>query len=145
MIFSSKAVVNAPIQRVFNFHLDTNNLKLITPKSIDVDIVELELPLHKGSIITLDITKFFITQRWSMEIEDIRADELIVDRAIESPFKSFRHEHRFKKIDDITTEIEDFIEFDFKFLPLISNIFVKIDLKNMFNFRYRKTREILEG
>jgi len=140
-----ETILNAPIQRVYEFHCDTNNLPLITPPWIKVSIVKLDLPLVQGSHIILDITRFGFTQQWEMEIEAMRPNEAVIDRAIRSPFKSFRHVHGFEKIDENQTRMKDMVEFALPFKPL-SNIalpFIKKDLKRMFDYRHEATNKAL--
>ena len=140
-----ETILNAPIQKVYEFHCDTNNLPLITPPWIKVSIVKLDLPLVQGSHIILDITRFGFTQQWEMEIEAMRPNEAVIDRAIRSPFKSFRHVHGFEKIDKNQTRMKDIVEFALPLAPL-SNIalaFVKSDFARMFHFRHEKTARAL--
>ena len=140
-IITFQTILKVPIERAYEFHCDTNNLPLITPPWIKVSIVKLDLPLHEGSRIILDITRFGLTQQWEMEIEAMRPNEAIIDRAIRSPFKSFRHVHGFEKIGENETRMIDRIEFALPVEPL-SNIvlpFVKKDLSRMFHYRHEAT------
>ena len=140
-----ETILNAPIEKVYEFHCDTNNLPIITPPWIKVAIVKLDLPLNEGSRIVLVITRFGFTQQWEMEIEAMRPNEAVIDRAIRSPFKSFRHVHGFEKIDENRTRMKDRVEFALPLAPL-SNIalsFVKKDLSQMFDFRHKATQQAL--
>jgi ligand-binding SRPBCC domain-containing protein len=140
-----ETTLNAPIQKVYEFHCDTNNLPLITPPWIKVAIVKLDLPLSEGSHIILNISRFGFTQQWEMEIEAMHPNGAVIDRAIRSPFKSFRHVHGFEKLGENQTRMKDTVEFSLPLAPL-SNIalpFIRSDFARMFNYRHEATAKAL--
>jgi ligand-binding SRPBCC domain-containing protein len=106
------------------------------------------LPLHVNvkSVIVLDIKRLGITQRWTMQIAAMEQPSLVCDRAIKSPFKRFIHEHRFSKIDENRTLMEDVITFDLLLYPLSLLVLplIRYDLEKMFTFRHQQTKKILE-
>ena len=139
-------MIDTTIEALYDFHCDTNNLPRITPPWIDVTIVSLDLPLHVKSHIVLAIKRFGLTQRWKMEIAAMDRPSLVCDKAIESPFKTFIHEHRFRKIDENTTLMEDVVTFDLLLHPLslLALPLIKRDLEKMFSYRHDQTKKILE-
>lgn len=138
--------INTDIQALYDFHIDTNNLSKITPPWIKVEIISLELPLHQGSELELDITRFGMRQRWKMQIAELERPGLVCDKAIKSPFAAFIHHHRFKAIDDSQSLLCDELEFSLPFYPfsLIALPFIKEDIRKMFAYRHLKTKTILE-
>lgn len=138
--------INADIQALYDFHIDTNNLPKITPPWIKVEIVSLELPLHQGSELKLDIIRFGIRQRWKMQIAELKRPLLVCDQALQSPFISFVHHHRFEAIDDSKSRLCDELTFRLPFYPLslIALPFVKRDIRKMFDYRHKKTKLLLE-
>jgi ligand-binding SRPBCC domain-containing protein len=138
--------VEVDVQSLYDFHIDTNNLPKITPPWINVQIISLELPLHQGSELELDITRFGIRQRWKMQIAELKRPELVCDQAIKSPFASFTHHHRFEAIDGTKSRLCDELAFSLPFYPfsLIALPFVKHDIHKMFAYRHRQTKILLE-
>lgn len=129
-------VLEASIQEVCAFHTDTHNLPLITPPSINVNIVKME----PHSVI-LDIKKFGITTRWEMAIEK-NCPHSIVDVMIKGPFASFRHERRFLAESENRTRMEETITFapPIPFLQKLFFGFVKKDMDAMFAYRHQMTQ-----
>jgi len=138
--------IDVDVQSLYDFHIDTNNLPKITPPWIKVQIISLELPLHQGSELELDITRFGITQRWKMQIAELKKPELVCDQALKSPFSSFVHHHRFEAIHDTKSRLCDELELSLPFYPLswIALPFIKRDIRKMFAYRHRQTKILLE-
>lgn len=138
--------ISIDVQTLYSFHIDTNNLPKITPPWIQVQIISLELPLHEGSRIELDITRFGIAQRWKMQVAELNPPECVCDKALKSPFASFVHHHRFEGIDEGRSLLCDELEFTLPFYPfsLIALPFVKRDIRKMFQHRHKQTKTLLE-
>jgi len=142
--FSSE--IEADVQSLYDFHIDTNNLPKITPPWIKVQIISLELPLHQGSEIELAITRFGIAQRWKMQIAELEQPGLICDKALKSPFASFIHHHKFEAINGIKSLLHDELAFSLPLYPLslIALPFIKRDIRKMFAYRHLQTKTLLE-
>lgn len=139
-------ILHCSQRQAFDFHCDTTNLPRITPPWIDVSIKKLSLPLHVKSQIDLLIKRFGLSQRWLMEIELMRSPSIVVDKALESPFVYFRHEHAFDRISDDKTMMSDTIKFQLPLWPLSFFVlpWIKKDLEKMFRYRHEKTKHLLE-
>ena len=83
---------------------------------------------------------------WEVKIERLEHPNLLVDLALRSPFKYWKHSHIFTQTDEGICELKDLVEYElpFGFLGILANPFIKNELSKMFNFRHRITREILE-
>ena len=138
--------VETSVEKLYEFHIDTNNLPLITPPWIATDIISLELPLHEGSEIELDITRFGFTQRWKMKIDTLQEPLLVCDKALKSPFSSFVHHHRFEAITQTKSRMNDEITFSLPLHPLSLMVmpFIKHDISKMFAYRHQQTKKLLE-
>ena len=133
-----------PPSAVFNLHLDPNNLIALSPPGITTTILSCRLPLHEGSVIALDVRKWGFSQLWEIEIERLVADQLLVDRALKSPFGAWRHEHRFiaegsgTRLEDVITYTPPFSPVGYLALPLIER-----ELQKLFTYRHQKSAELL--
>jgi len=134
------------VETLFDFHADTNNLPLITPPDTTVKIIELDKELKQGNEAILDIKKGLLSFTWELVFEKVVYPNLIVDVATKSPFKTFRHEHHFVKVDDSHSILRDVVTFSLPFWPLsiLAVWFVKRDMQKMFAYRHQKTRETIE-
>ena len=133
------------VKTLFEFHADTNNLPLITPKDTSVDILKLETPLKEGNEAVLSIKKGWISFVWELRFEKVNYPNLIVDVATRSPFKLFKHEHHFIEVNATHSILRDVVSFTLPLEPLSSVAvwFVKRDMKQMFTYRHKKTKEAL--
>ena len=133
------------VEKLFDFHADTNNLPLITPTDTRVEILKLETPLTQGNTAILRIKKGWFAFVWELRFERVEYPSLIVDVATRSPFKTFRHEHHFIKVDETRSILRDVVTFSLPFWPLsaLAVWFVKREMQKMFEYRHEKTKEAM--
>lgn len=141
-ILTYQCLLQASVDDVFAFHTDTHNLSLITPPSTQVTIVSMDVPLHEKSKVVLDIKRFGITTRWDMEIAVFSPPNAIVDAMIKGPFRFFRHERQFVKVDEKLTRMEETIVFTppLSWFGSIAFWFLKKDMDAMFAYRHKATQ-----
>lgn len=146
-VFEKSVLIDCNISKVFEFHTDTNNLPLITPPGIKVEILKLDTPVNKGSEIELNITQFgFYKSRWNLTIAEFINDKLISDKQISGPFKSWIHHHIFEPKNNQTL-MTDKIELELPFGILgksVYKILVKNLIRKQFEFRHEVTKKLLE-
>ena len=106
---------------------------------------EVFLTSTEGKEVKLKTTKFFIPTIWNVEISLIKKPYMIVDTGITSPFKFWRHSHKFSKKGEFC-ELKDEIEYELPlgFLGDLFNPLIKKELEKMFKYRQEKTKMILE-
>lgn len=133
------------VKTLFDFHADTNNLPLITPKDTSVEILKLDSPLQEGNEAVLRIKKGWLAFTWELTFEKVDPPFLIVDVATRSPFKTFRHEHHFIEVNGGQSILRDEVTFSLPFEPLSAMAvwFVKKDLQKMFTYRHDQTKAYL--
>ena len=141
-------IINCPVRKAFGFHSDTNNLKKITPDSIKVKILRMDLPLKEGSEIELEIKQFgFLKNNWLIRLTAFIENSLITDTQIRGPFKSWVHDHIFEE-NDGKTRMTDRIRYELPF-GILGNLADKIVVNKMiekqFEFRHEVTRKLLEN
>lgn len=133
------------VKTIFDFHANTNNLPLITPKDTSVEILKLETPLKQGNEVVLRIKKGWFAFTWELTFEKVEYPYLIVDVATRSPFKTFRHEHHFIEVNGTRSILRDVVTFSLPFEPFsaIAVWFVEKDLEKMFAYRHAQTKAYL--
>jgi ligand-binding SRPBCC domain-containing protein len=139
--------IDVDVETLFSFHQDTKNLALITPKNIEVKLIELPAVFEEKSIVVLDISKWGITQRWEVELHSIVCPTLIRDVALKSPFKHFVHDHIFQALTPTSSMLCDKITISLPLEPLSHLILplIKKDIIAMFTYRQKATKKILES
>lgn len=144
--FTSSYSVKADLQKIFKFHLDPKNLKLVSKPDQNVQIIECRTPITKNSTIKIKFNLFpFIRIHWDFIIEEIIENELIIDLQTKGPFKFWRHKHHFKKLFDGTVVLTNEIEYDTGLIGKIFDPFIKWRLKNIFNFQYKIIETLFGG
>lgn len=138
-------LINCKIEDLFEFHLDSNNITKITPQNIKVQLLTTDSETYVGKIVKIKTTKFFIPTSWEVKIEALEKPNLLVDVAIKSPFKYWKHEHIFTKKGNVS-ELKDVIKFEMPFgiLGKIVAPLITSDITAMFDYRHKQTKSILE-
>ena len=141
-----RSLIDCTLEELFEFHLDSRNITEITPSNSKVELLSKDTPTFEGKIVKLKTTRLFIPINWEVKIEKLDKPNLLVDVAIKSPFKYWKHQHVFQQKGN-QCELKDIIEFELPFgiLGKLVEPFLILDIKNMFEYRHQKTKEILEN
>ena len=93
----------------------------------------------------LRIKKGWFSFVWELTFEKVNYPDLIVDVAIRSPFKFFRHEHHFIEVNATNSILRDVVTFNLPFdtLSSLAAWFVKRYMLQMFSYRHQKTKEAI--
>lgn len=144
--FIKSSYINCDIKSLFDFHIDTNNIKKITPTDTKVELLTKDFKPQISEILKIKSTKYFIPMLWEVKIEKIDEPSLLVDVALKSPFAFWEHKHIFIKHGNIS-ELKDVITFKMPFgiFGKLFEWFVRNDLQKMFDYRHKITKEILEN
>lgn len=140
-----ETIIDCSAPMLFAFHADTKNLPLITPPGTTVEILKLDEVLKQGNTARLKIKKGLLSFVWELVFETVEYPRLIVDVATRSPFKSFRHEHYFLRIDDTHTLLKDRVTFSLSFGIFNRPIawFIKRDMQKMFAYRHEQSKKVI--
>lgn len=144
-VFEKSILINCSQEELFNFHCDSGNIKNITPPDVKVDILTKDLNVSEGKVLEIISTKFFIPSFWRVEISLIKKPCMIVDTALKSPFEFWRHTHKFSQKGNMC-ELKDSVEYQlpFGFLGKLIEPLILKELNNMFSYRQKITKKILE-
>ena len=146
--YERSVLIDCPLEKAFEFHSDTNNLKKITPEFIKVKLVKIDLPLRLDSEIILEITQFgFLKTKWNIKLTDFQPNILITDTQTKGPFKIWKHSHCFEEKEGKTFMIDRIIyELPFGIIGRAADkLFIAKMIGKQFEFRHKVTKSILEN
>jgi ligand-binding SRPBCC domain-containing protein len=142
--------IDAPVEDLYRFHLDTRNAPLISPDAARFLGIEGTFPVTAGSRVTLRVRQppIPVTQTWRIRIAELEENRRVVDVAEKSPFSYWRHEHRFAPLPGGGTRMTDDIIYALPLGPvgrLADALVGRRQLEAMFAERQAKTKALFEG
>ncbi|MGI9568049.1 MAG: SRPBCC family protein [Nitrosopumilus sp.] len=143
--FHHSFVVATPIDKVWDFYTDLHHLEIITPKRLDLQIIE-----SSSDRISLGQTASFSSRlltrvTWNTTITICKPYTYADEMSNHALFKHWRHTHAFHKINEDQTKIDDEIEFELRygFVGKMFEWYALYKLKKIFAHRQQKTIETL--
>ena len=135
----------APRDEVFAFFSDAANLESITPPWMHFR-VETPQPIQMaaGSLIEYKLRVRGFPMRWRSRISLWEPPRRFVDEQEFGPYRSWRHEHSFEEI-DVGTLVLDTVDYAVPLGAIIHSLFVKRELKQIFEFRLDRLSEVFRG
>jgi len=139
--------IPADINKVWSFFSDPSNLKEITPTELKFEVLSAQInpDMYAGQIIEYYVRPLFnLRVYWMTEITHVDDKKYFVDEQRFGPYSFWHHQHHFKIIEG-GVEMTDIIHYK---IPLgfigdiINTIFVRKELKRIFDFRFSKTEEL---
>ena len=105
--------MDRPLEEVFAFFSDANNLEAITPRQLKFCILTPgPIRLEAGARIDYQLTLYGVPVKWATLIERWEPPHEFVDVQLRGPYKVWRHTHRFlaegkgtRMIDDVAYEL----------------------------------------
>lgn len=142
--FRHTFTVNCDIDTVWKFYTDIKHLEVITPKDMQFRIVKANQVLTQGSEVYLS-GKLMTKSAWHSKITYLKP-YTYVDEMLSGRFKTWKHLHKFQKIDDNSTEVIDEIDFElpYGFLGRMLEGYVYNRLQEVFIHRKAATIKALE-
>lgn len=146
-IYEKTSLIECELEALFAFHIDTKNLQAISPKNIKVTLLNKDFLPKEGAVLKLKTVQNFLPIVWEVKIEKLEKPKLLVDVAIKSPFKFWKHSHIFTQKEDGVCELKDRVEYElpFGFLNSLFDTFVYHQLEAMFVYRHHVSKELLEA
>lgn len=142
--FKHAFIVNSNIDKVWEFYTNINHLKIITPEKMKIKILKTHSEvLEEGAEAWLQ-AKLMVDSKWHSKITHLTPYEY-VDEMISGRFKTWKHLHKFNKINDGSTEIIDQIDFQlhYGFLGNLFEGYVMRCLTKIFEYRKQATIDAL--
>ncbi len=107
-VFHDEHFVQQPVEAVFPFFSNAENLQEITPPWVHLRILSVEPnPLRKGTRLAYALRWGIFPIRWLTEIVEWEPPQRFVDVQLKGPYRLWRHEHRFVAADGGTRICDD--------------------------------------
>jgi ligand-binding SRPBCC domain-containing protein len=149
-IFERSIDIDAPLETVFAFHLDTRNVPRITPPTQQVTQIEGTFPLVLGAEVQMLLRQDPIptAQPWKIRVTALEEPTLIVDELVDNPnFVHFVHTHRFASSPTGGTTLTDQIDWEMpnSMAGRMATPIAKGILEKVFTARQERTKALLEA
>ncbi len=134
-------------KELFYFHVNFNNVTIVTPPMIKVRFLLVPERMEIGSKLIVEVNQFGFWLPWEITVEKLEPYSLMVDyQSGRGPFRSWRHEHIFQEKNQRTI-LTDRITYSLPFGKL-GSIFNAIFMRNIqrliFGYRHKKTKEYFQ-
>jgi len=143
----SKQKIPAPLEKVWQFFSDANNLLNVTPPHLNLKVTNKVFgeEVYAGQVMTYKVRPLLnFPLSWMTEITHVEPLKYFVDEQRKGPYKLWHHQHHFRAIEG-GVEMIDIVHYRLPFGPIgvIANSFVvKDELKKIFTYRYQKIIEL---
>lgn len=135
---TQQATLDAPIEEVFPFFAEAENLQRITPDWMHFRIeTPLPIEMRAGTIIDYRIRLAGVPTPWKTRIEAWDPPHRFVDAQLRGPYRCWWHEHRFEKLGE-RTRMSDVVLFTpalGRLGQLVAGPWVERQLRRVFSHR----------
>jgi ligand-binding SRPBCC domain-containing protein len=136
--FHSEQWIGRPVQEVFAFFSDANNLEAITPRQLNFRILTPgPIRLAAGARIDYQLKLYGIPLKWATLIESWAPPREFVDVQLRGPYRVWRHTHRFLA-EGGGTRIVDDVEYELPLGPLgrlVEALWTRREVDRIFGYR----------
>jgi uncharacterized protein len=135
---SLETVVHAPLEEVFEFFSQAENLGVITPPRMAFSIrSERPVRMEEGARIDYRIKLGPVPMRWRSHIAAWEPGARFVDVQERGPYRAWHHEHLFRAEGD-STVVEDYVDYAPPLGPLgrlVNRLMIARELRGIFGYR----------
>ena len=131
-------VVKRPLDEVFDFFAQAENLERITPPWLRFRVLTpAPIEMGSGTVIDYRLRLHRLPVRWTSRIELWERERRFVDQQVRGPYRFWRHMHEFVRV-GLDTCVRDLVEYA---LPLgrpgdlVGMPVVRRDLARIFDYR----------
>ncbi|GAC1333439.1 MAG: hypothetical protein NVSMB14_00250 [Isosphaeraceae bacterium] len=147
MLFEMESIIAAPPDVVYAFHERADALSAITPPWERVTIVGGVPPIAVGNRVILKTKIGPFPATWVAEYVEVEPGRLFADRQVSGPFASWLHRHHFTPDGKGGTILRDSVQYEPP-MGVIGRIFgegfIKKKLNDMFQYRHKETKRLIE-
>ena len=144
--FRYSSLINAPVNRVWEFHERPDILTLLTPPWQPVEVLRREGGLGVGAISEFRLWLGPIPIDWLARHTECEPYQYFVDEQIKGPMQSWVHRHQFQG-ENGQTRLTDSINYELLTgtpLETILGLWVNSRLEEMFRYRHQVTKKECE-
>ena len=137
--------LSPPVDEVFAFFSNAENLERITPPELAFHIVTpTPIVITEGTIIDFRLRLFGVPFSWRTRIVQWQPNEQFIDEQIRGPYRSWRHLHTFVQC-EYGTKMPDRLEYRLPFRPAgsLALPLVRRQLDRIFRYRASTIRRLL--
>ena len=139
LVLHREQVLDAPVERAFEFFSRAENLEAITPPLLRFRITTPEpIEMGVGTLIRYRLRLHGIPVSWLTRIEEWDPPHGFVDRQVRGPYALWHHTHRFEPIGENRTRMTDIVRYGHRLGPLgalAERLVVRRDLDRIFDYR----------
>jgi uncharacterized protein YbjT (DUF2867 family)/ligand-binding SRPBCC domain-containing protein len=141
----SSQFIARPVDEVFAFFADPQNLRRLTPASMGIEFRSTDFAMREGLEIEYRIRPLFgIPVTWRAVIEDYDPPRGFSDSQLRGPYRRWEHRHTFRAVEG-GTQVDDEVTYEMPFGPLgrlAHRLAVKSELEQIFSHRARAIERI---
>lgn len=138
-------VIPRPRAEVFTYFSDAQNLKALTPRFLDLQILNRQpIEMRAGTLIDYRLKLFVVPLKWRTEITICEPPCCFVDEQLRGPYQLWRHRHEFLEI-PTGTLMTDTVDYQLPLGPLgtlAHGLFVHRTLNRIFDYRHQAVQRI---
>lgn len=146
-ILIKETIINRPLNEVFDFFSNAENLNKLTPPELYFKIITPPpIQIKQGAIIDYKIKLNGIPFLWKTEITVFENQKRFVDTQLKGPYKVWIHEHQFEKREGKTymKDIVQFLSPGWVLEPIINKLFVEKKVKAIFEYREKVLKKLFK-
>ncbi|GJQ62270.1 MAG: hypothetical protein SCALA702_13230 [Melioribacteraceae bacterium] len=144
--FRKKINIKCNIDDIFRFHLNPENINVISPPGLNAKIVSItDKPLKSGSVVKLEVSQLGIKSIWVIEIVEYSYPRVICDQQRSGFFNYWKHYHIFEVAgDEVEMTDKVILKPPLGLLGYMAYPAIWLGLSFMFRYRHYKTKKVLE-
>ncbi len=136
-------VVRRDLDLVFAFFSDPRNLEALTPPWLHFRVLDCSTPtIAEGTTIDYRLRVHGLPLRWRSVIRSWEPPFRFVDEQLVGPYRTWVHLHTFRETED-GVRVGDRVDYAVPGGALIDRLFVRRDLKRIFDYRRERLASLL--
>ena len=146
---NTEILIKSDLKTVWDFFSNPQNLKLITPPELKLQITSSTEPIiYPGQIISYTVQPFLgISMEWLTEITQVKYLSYFIDEQKIGPYKYWHHQHFFYETEQGVL-VKDIVNYALPLYPLSDLLYyfnIKSKLENIFKYRELQVKEIFNN
>jgi len=140
--FERSVWIDAPVEDVFAFHERPDALQKLTPPGQPVSLVSHTGGIETGARVVLRLGFGLLSIQWMALHTGYEKNCFFEDTQVSGPFRSWKHQHRFKAEGNGTRLIDqiDFELYGGRAAEVLFGGLIQAQLEKMFAYRHKVTQ-----